>query len=242
MFSYDTGKGVMRIYGTIGPAEWGMVDDTLVAEALAAMDGKDIDVRLNTPGGSVDVGVSIFNLLREYDGKVTTTVDSLAASMGSYLLQAGEVRRVQDNGMVMVHNPWSLAIGNAAAMRKEADILDKYAERMLPAYMERTGRTKDDMQAILDAETWLVGTEAIDEGFADELLPEKSKAGGKMTAAMLARVCKRELPEKIAALLQDNEDGRLEDALLSAGIDRKHMTVEYARKKIAHALAQLDNQ
>ena len=168
MFDYDVEAGEIYIYDDIGPAWMGMIDATSVIGALSKMPGR-VTVRLNSAGGSVDEGIAIYNALKRHKGGVETVVDSLAASMASYLMQAGDVRTVAENAMVMVHNPWSIAIGNAAAFRKEADILDKYEERMLPEYASRTGRLEDDIRSMLDEETWMVGSEAVDLGFADRV-------------------------------------------------------------------------
>lgn len=169
MFSYDTELNEVRIYDEIGPGWWGLIDADTVMAALAEMDGKHVMVRLNTPGGSVDEGIAIYNALKRHKGGVTTVVDSLAASMGSYLLQAGERRIVASNAMVMVHDPWTIAFGNAAELRKNADVLDKYAQRMIPDYSERSGKSVEEITSIMAEETWYAGKEIVDAGFADEI-------------------------------------------------------------------------
>ena len=174
MFSFDVDSAEIMIYDEIGPAWWGLIDAQSVMGALSQMDGKRVTLRLNTPGGSVDEGIAIYNALKRHKGGVTTVVDSLAASMGSYLLQSGDERIVASNAMVMVHDPWSIALGNAAELRKTADVLDKYAQRMVPDYAERSGKSLDEILAIMAAETWYAGQEIIDAGFADRLESESS--------------------------------------------------------------------
>jgi ATP-dependent protease ClpP protease subunit len=83
MFKVDTNTGEIFIYDEIGPEWAGMIDDGMVIDALEQLNGKRALVRLNTPGGFMDVGVGIVNALRRYDGGVDTVVDSLAASMGT---------------------------------------------------------------------------------------------------------------------------------------------------------------
>lgn len=172
MFDFDIESGELFIYDEIGPAWWGLIDAASVRGALSQMAGQHVTVRLNTPGGSVDEGVAIYNALKRHDGGVTTIVDSLAASMGSYLLQAGGRRVVARNAMVMVHDPWSISIGNAAQLRTDADILDKYASRMVPDYAERSGKSDDEIVKIMSDETWYAGQEIVDAGFADEVYTE----------------------------------------------------------------------
>jgi hypothetical protein len=89
--------------------------------------------------------------------------------MGSYLLQAGKVRTVAANAMVMIHDPWSIAIGNAEEFRKSADVLDKYAQRMVPDYAKRSGKTESEIKTIMAEESWYTGQEAVDAGFADAI-------------------------------------------------------------------------
>lgn len=199
MFDFDTETGEIWIHDDIGPAWWGMIDSELVKDALRALDGKHAVVRLNTPGGSVDHGIAIFNMLREYRGGVTTIVDSLAASMGSYLLQAGERRIASTNSMVMIHDPWSIALGNSAEMRKQADILDKYAARMLPEYAERSGKTTEDVAALMAEESWYAGQEIVDAGFADEIQsPARGHTYAPVVGHQLPRFA-RNMPEQLKA-------------------------------------------
>ena len=172
MFDINVDDAEMFIYDEIGPSWWGLIDDVAVVAGLSEMRGRRVTVRINTPGGSVDTGISIFNALKRHDGGVDTVVDSLAASMGSYLLQAGETRTVTNNSMVMVHDPWTIAFGNAGQLRKDADTLDKYRQRMVPEYANRTGLSADEIEAIMVAETWYTGKEAVEAGFADAMAGE----------------------------------------------------------------------
>lgn len=174
MFNFDADSGEIWIYDEIGPGYWGLIDATLVKTALDAIGKKQAVIRLNTPGGSVDEGIAIYNMLKSHKGGVTTIVDSLAASMGSYLLQAGSKRVVAANAMVMVHDPWSIAIGNASELRKTADVLEKYGKRMVPDYAKSSGKSEDEITAIMAEETWYAGQEIIDAGFADELIDENN--------------------------------------------------------------------
>ena len=169
MFSYDAKKAEIRIYGVIGDPEWGMIGASEVVDALAKMDGKRVKVHINSPGGNIDEGIAMFNALKKHNGGVDTVVDSLAASMGSYLMLVGRTRTISKNAMVMIHNPMTMAFGNAIELRKTADTLDKYLARMLPVYAKKTGKPVEELQPLLDAETWYVGQEIIENGFATEI-------------------------------------------------------------------------
>lgn len=174
MFDFNTETNEIWVYDEIGPSWWGLIDAASVMTALDGMKGQRAKVRLNTPGGSVDEGIAIFNAMKDHPGGVDVYVDSLAASMGSYLLQAGENRYVANNAMVMIHDPWSIAIGNSTDMRKQADMLDKYAARMIPDYAAASGQSEDEVKAIMLEETWLTGPEAVEAGFADSVIERES--------------------------------------------------------------------
>lgn len=187
MFAFDTKKHEIYVYDVIGDPEWGMIGAMQVIDALKQMEGKRVTVRINTPGGSVDEGIPMFNAMARHPGGVNTVVDGIAASMGSYLMLAGVERNIAKNAMVMIHNPMTIAWGNAIELRKSADVLDKYLDRMLPDYSAKTGKTVDELKPLLDAETWYVGQEIIDNGFAltmeDRDGDEPVTKGMKMIAA-----------------------------------------------------------
>lgn len=213
-FAYDVKKSEIYIYDAIGDPEWGMIGAMQVVDALKKMEGKRVTVRINTPGGSVDEGIPMFNAMKRHEGGVNTVVDGIAASMGSYLMLAGISRTVSKNAMVMIHNPMSIAMGNANELRKTADVLDKYLERMLPDYAAATGKTVDELRPLLDAETWFVGQEIIDNGFAvsmdDSEGLEPATKGLKMFAAksIAAGVAPKALFEKRVAAISKSIDPR----------------------------------
>ena len=193
MFNFDSATGEIFIHDEIGPAWWGLIDAGAVMLALKEIGNKIAHVHLNTPGGSVDEGIAIYNALVQHKAGVVTYVDSLAASMGSYLLQAGTERIVAANSMVMIHDPWTIAFGNATELRKSADVLEKYAARMLPDYARRSGKTEEEVTAIMAEETWYTGREAVDAGFADTLTDASEVAA---MVSGLHRIA-RKVPESI---------------------------------------------
>jgi ATP-dependent Clp endopeptidase proteolytic subunit ClpP len=212
--TYDEKKAEIYIYDVIGDPEWGMIGAASVIAALNKMQGKRVTVRINTPGGSVDEGIPIYNAITRHQGGVDTVVDGLAASMGSYLMLAGENRKVARNAMVMIHNPMTIAWGNANELRKTADVLDQYRERMLPDYAAKTGKTADELKALLDAETWYVGQEIIDNGFAlamdDRDADEPTMRGLRTIAAksIAAGFAPKALFEKRNKAIQQSIDPR----------------------------------
>ena len=131
--------------------------------------GQHIHLRINSVGGSVIEGAAIYNALRRHKGGLTVHVDGLAASMASVIAMAGEEVYIADNAMLMIHNPWSMTMGDADDLRKEADVLDKLKNTLVNAYARKTGMKPSDIAAMMDEETWLNATQSVAMGFADEI-------------------------------------------------------------------------
>jgi ATP-dependent protease ClpP protease subunit len=165
-------RSELRIYGDIGQS-WDADesnDAKTVVEALGNLRG-DIDVRINSFGGSVADGLAIFNALRRHDGAVTTHIDGVAYSIASLIAMAGRTVNIADNGMLMVHAPWGAAIGNAVEMREMADILDKHADAMLSSYLRAGGPDADAVRGWLTdgQDHYFTAAEAVNLGLADAI-------------------------------------------------------------------------
>jgi len=160
---------------------------------------KTIRVHINSPGGDVFSALNIANALRDQrtsKGRaVEMIVDGLAASSASMVLMAGSPIRIADNALVMVHNPWSVAIGNAAELRKSADVLDALRDTIVATYKWQSSLTEDELVALMDAETWMDADEAIANGFATEKI-EGLKAAASLDPRGVARLS---VPEKYRA-------------------------------------------
>ncbi|MCL2052779.1 MAG: Clp protease ClpP [Lachnospiraceae bacterium] len=125
--------------------------------------GRDINVFINSGGGNVFAGIAIYNLLKRYSGKVTVTVEALAASIASVIAFAGNVPpKVPRNAFLMIHKPWLLFNGNADEMREAADILDRIETAILTVYEDNLaeGVSIEEIKTLMDSETWLNGDEA----------------------------------------------------------------------------------
>lgn len=156
----------ISIYDEIGA--WGVSAKSFMDELKALGNVSDITLRLNSPGGSVFDGMAIYNQLKGHKAQITVYVDGLAASMGSVIAMAGDLVVMPENAMMMIHNPWTVGIGDAEELRKNADLLDKIKTAMLSAYTQKTGKSAEEISALMDAETWFTGAEALEHGFADE--------------------------------------------------------------------------
>ncbi|MBA4756284.1 MAG: Clp protease ClpP [Sphingobium sp.] len=154
------------IYGIVGD-EWDGLDAKTIFALIAGGDG-DIVVRINSPGGYVMEGLAIFNAIvgaKAAGRKVTVHIDGLAASMASVIAMAGDEIIMADNALMMIHNPWDVAIGDARELRAAADKLDIIRDQLVRIYSGQTGISAEDLIAMLDAETWLTSEQALEQNF-----------------------------------------------------------------------------
>jgi ATP-dependent Clp protease protease subunit len=139
----------------------------VVAQLAALKDVKTLNVRLNSPGGSVFEGVAIYNALTRHPGNVIVHVDGLAASIASVIAMAGKEIRMAENAMLMIHDPWCFCGGGAKEMRKQADVLDQIKETIINVYVARTGKKRDTLAKLMEDETWFTAEEAVAAKMAD---------------------------------------------------------------------------
>ena len=154
------------IYGIVGDSWDGLDANTLVP--LISDGDDDLDVRINSPGGYVMEGLAIYNAIirqKAKGRKVTTHIDGLAASMGSVIAMAGDDIVMADNALMMIHNPWDCACGDAADLRRAADKLDMIRDQIVGIYAKQTGIETDTLISMLDAETWMTAVEALAQNF-----------------------------------------------------------------------------
>lgn len=156
--------------------------------ALDAHAGQDIIVSINSPGGDVFAGFEIYNMLAARKGGTTVRVMGLAASAASYIAMAADPGKLQmcRASMMMIHNPWSMAYGNAAEMRKQADVLDEVGSIMADIYMQRATCAEEELRAMLDAERYLSPTEALAVGLCDEIIDPAEEDDAEETQALAA--------------------------------------------------------
>lgn len=164
--------GEISILDVIGEDWWtgGGVTSKRVAAALRAIGDRPVTVNVNSPGGDVFEGIAIYNLLREHKQQVTVRVLGLAASAASVIAMAGDRIEISVAGFIMVHNAWVLAAGNRHELREVADWLEPFDQALVDVYAARTGLDAKALGELLDAETWMNGSQAVEKGFADGLL------------------------------------------------------------------------
>lgn len=170
--------------GTIAEESWFDDDVTpqLFKEELSAGEG-DITVWINSPGGDCVAAAQIYNMLAAYKGNVTVKIDGIAASAASVIAMAGTTVLMSPVSMMMIHNPATIAFGDHMEMQKAIDMLEGVKDSIINAYTIKTGMSRAKLSRLMDAETWMDATKAVELGFADDIIlksgvkPEGDESG-----------------------------------------------------------------
>lgn len=157
----------LYFYGDIVSSWWGAWDDTdqypeKVKDFLDEAKGKELNIYVNSGGGSVFAGMAIYNMLKRHEGNKTVYVDGLAGSIASVIALAGDRVVIPSNAYMMIHKPWIYSMGNANELREQADMLDKIEEGILNVYSENLKEDVDieEIKEMVNNETWLTGEDA----------------------------------------------------------------------------------
>ena len=167
---------ILHLNGTIAEESWFDDDVTpqLFNDELCAGEG-DVTVWINSPGGDCVAAAQIYNMLKEYNGNVTIKIDGIAASAASVIAMAGNTVLMSPVSMLMIHNPATIAMGDAAEMQKAMDMLDEVKESIVNAYQLKTGMSRAKISHLMDSETWMNAYKAVELGFADDILFKNAK-------------------------------------------------------------------
>lgn len=165
----EEGDNVITMYEEIGFDWWTETGVTAkrVAGALRAIGQKEVVVKINSPGGDMFEGIAIFNLLRAHPARVTVDIMGIAASAASIIAMAGDEIRMGVGTQIMIHNAWGAVVGNRHDMRDAAEIFDGFDASIADIYEARTGMKRAEIEAMMDAETFIRASEAVKIGFAD---------------------------------------------------------------------------
>ena len=192
----------LYIYGDIASDgyKWSESDVSAndIVQRLQGVAAKNIDVHINSYGGEVAQGIAIYNALKRHKAKVTTYVDGFACSIASVIAMAGDVRKMYANSLLMIHNAWTWAQGNADDLEKAAEDLRTVNEATKKAYLEVVNISEEELTRMLDAETWITAEKAVEMGFATEVIAEKKtdKASASAHSAILALLVKAQEEKK----------------------------------------------
>ena len=200
------------IYDVIGD-DW--YDPSLTAKELcqtiASIYTAEIVLHLSSPGGSVSDGLAIYNALLGHPAQVTSRVEGWTASIATIVALAGETVAMYDNSLFMIHNPLMICVGNASELREQADWLDRVGGIMANIYMWRCTNTEDELQAALDAETYLGADEALEWGFVTEVVVAEQAAAACADRDVFAALGLHN-PEAVGRTLSAENEGKLSDA------------------------------
>ena len=166
-------KRILLLDGEISDETWwgDEVTPQIFRSELNAAEG-DIDLWINSPGGDCYAAAQIYNMLMEYKGNVNVKIDGIAASAASVVAMAGSTVEISPLGMLMIHNPMTVSIGDTHEMERTITFLSEIKESIINAYELKTGLSRAKISRLMDAETWMNAKKAVELGFADSVLYE----------------------------------------------------------------------
>ena len=162
---------ILRLEGPIDEESfWGdEITPQMFRDELESGEG-DVTVWINSPGGNVFAAAEIYTMLKDYKGSITVKIDAIAASAASVVAMAGDTVQMSPVAMLMIHDPSTVAMGNTKDMEKAIEVLTEVKESIINAYELRTGMSRIKLSHLMDAETWMDATKAVELGFADDIM------------------------------------------------------------------------
>jgi ATP-dependent Clp protease protease subunit len=190
----DSDERTIGIYDVIGEDWWtgGGFTSKRMAAALRSLGKGPVTVAINSPGGDMFEGIAMYSMLKDHAGEVTIKVMGLAASAASIIAMGGDQVKIARPAFLMIHNAWVIAIGNRHDLRSVAEQLEPFDAAMADVYAARTGEDQKAMGKLMDRESWIGGSAAVDQNFADALLDseevQKTEEKGAKAAAAVRRM------------------------------------------------------
>lgn len=190
----DSDTPEIFLYDAIG--DWYGIGAEQVVKAFRDLAGRDVALRIDSPGGDVFEARAIATAISQHKGKVTAHIDGLAASAATYIATAADEVVIAQGAFFMVHNAWTLALGNADDLDETSGLLRKVDDSIVADYMRKTGKDDQQVRDWMKAETWFTAEEAIQHGFADRLADSKRTASNhwNLSAYMNAPAALAQLP------------------------------------------------
>ncbi|WJP97071.1 Clp protease ClpP [Macrococcus bovicus] len=224
------------IYGPIVSSKWDETDVTasgFLEELKALGEVSTINLHINSGGGNVFSGHAIYNMLKNHKATVNVYIDALAASIASVIAMAGDKVFMYENSMMMIHNSWIITMGNSKELRETADLMDKMDKSSNTAYLTKNEKiTEPQLENLLKEDFWMTAQEALDLGFADEII------GANEIAASITKEqfeAYRSVPDQIA-----KDVDKVTDVTVILEQDIKQHTTETEHKPIEQS--QLNRQ
>lgn len=165
-------------------------------------DDEDVEVDVASPGGDVFAASEIYTALMNYQGNITVNVQGLAASAASVIAMAGDKVRMSPTAQMMIHKAWTDIQGNSDDLAHASDMMNKTDQSISSAYQHKTGKSQDELLALMKNETWITAQDAVDQGFADEIMFDDSKE--LQVANSIFQLPNKEKIKQAMAVLQKN--------------------------------------
>lgn len=234
----------ISIHDEIGA--WGVTARDFIRDFDSLPQDSNIELSVHSPGGSVFEALAIYHVLNRAKDRITARVEGLAASAASLIVMAASRIEMPENAYLMIHNPWAVAIGDSEAMHAMADMLDKVKGSLTAIYVRRTGKSDEEIVALLDSETWMTGAEAVASGFADAVIdaaPVSAKVSDAARAHFLKLPQALSAPEAmpadaVAAACADAGFGKLAASLIRAKATSTTVTARIGEAQEIVALAK----
>lgn len=192
-------KAEIWIYEMIGKDFW--TGEGLTAKDfqkdLSEIKASQIDLHINSPGGDVFDGNTIYNLLKQHPAAITSYIDGLAASIASVIALAGDKVYMAANGIFMLHLPWGITIGNEEDHEKTLEVLRQIGGSMARTYISKTGKSEDEIRQMMREETWLNSDQAMELGFIDEITENMDMAACAKFIPIMAKMGFHKIPDTI---------------------------------------------
>lgn len=199
----------INIYGDITSFPWldGDVSASNLSRQLEQLtDVSEIHVFINSYGGEVAEGLAIYNALKRHKAKVKTICDGFACSIASVIFMAGDERIMNDSSLLMIHNAWTWAQGNADELRKQADDLEKITQASVNAYKAHSNLSEEEIKAMMDAETWILPDEAVEYGFATAIETTEQEHASQNAKKCLANIIQKYRQEAADGAVSEEEE------------------------------------
>lgn len=194
---------------------WGGVSALSFAKQLAAITAPVIHLRINSPGGDVFAARAMVQAMKDHSSQIIAHVDGMAASAATFLVMSADQSMISEGAGFMIHNAWTIAFGNANDLQQAADLLRRVDNTIANDYAAKTGKSVEDIAALMDAETYYFGQEAVDNGFVDQMAETAPKNAIKwdMSAYKNAPISDQntEIPEENS---EENQEQQSNETLI----------------------------
>ena len=216
----DNDERILMLNGEISNETW-FGDEITPKEfrgELNSGQGK-VTVWINSPGGDCFAAAQIYNMLMEYSGHVDVHIDGIAASAASVIAMAGNHVAISPVGMMMIHNPATVSIGDEREMKKAMEMLSEVKESIINAYELKTGLPRKQLSSMMNAESWMNAQKAVELGFADSILYDSVDEDDKPEGMIFSRAAvTNSLIEKLKARMP-KPDNRVEASVFKKRLD-----------------------